>query len=236
MLGINRYVDIMTTTAQLPYLAIFLSSFTVALSGCLMPGPLLTTTITESLRRGFITAPLLMVGHAILEMALIYAILLGLSPLLNNQWLFISVSLAGGAILLGMAWSLWQSLPTLKFAEASVEIIEERNLVLKGITITVSNPYFSIWWVTIGLGYIMQSLRFGMAGIACFFAGHILADCLWYGTVAFAVAKGRRFLSPRMYRMLMSIGAALLAFFACYFFYSGVNGLLLLGGHLKVVK
>lgn len=217
----------MTTTALLPYLAIFLSSFTVALSGALMPGPLLTTTITESLRRGFITAPLLMAGHGILELALIYAILVGLSPLLKNQWFFISVSLAGGAILLGMAWSLWRSLPTLKLAEASGEKGEGRNLVIKGITISVSNPYFSIWWATIGLGYIMQSLRFGPAGIACFFAGHILADCLWYGAVALALARGRRFLSPRMYQMLMSAGASLLAFFACYFFYSGVNRLLL---------
>jgi len=217
----------MTTIALLPYIAIFLSSFTVALSGAMMPGPLLTMTITESLRRGFITAPLLMAGHGILEMVLIYAILLGLSPLLNNQWFFISVSIIGGTILLGMAWSLWRSLPTLKFAEASEEIGEEHNLILKGITISVSNPYFSIWWVTIGLGYITQSLRFGLAGIACFFAGHILADCLWYGAVALAVAKGRRFLAPYMYRMLMSVGAALLAFFACYFFYSGLNGLLL---------
>ena len=217
----------MTKTALLPYLAIFFSSFTVALSGAMMPGPLLTTTITESLRRGFITAPLLMAGHGILELALIYAILLGLSPLLNNQWFFISVSLAGGVILLGMAWSLWRSIPALNLGEANGKKGEERNLVLQGITVSASNPYFSIWWATIGLGYIMQSLRFGPAGIASFFAGHILADCLWYGAVALALARGRRFLSPRMYRMLMSAGAALLAFFASYFFYSGVNRLLL---------
>lgn len=216
----------MTTTGLLPYLAIFFSSFTVALSGAMTPGPLLTMTITESLRRGFITAPLLMAGHAILEMALIYAILLGFSPLLNNQWFFVAVSLAGGTILLGMAWSLWRSLPTLKLGEASGEKGGGRNLILKGITVSVSNPYFSIWWITIGLGYIMQSLRFGPAGIASFFAGHILADCLWYGAVSFALARGRRFLSARMYRALMSAGTVLLAFFACYFFYSGVNRLL----------
>ncbi len=219
-------MDFMTTTALLPYVAIFLSSFTVALSGALMPGPLLTTTITETLRRGFITAPLLMAGHGILELALITGLLLGLSPLLKNQWFFIFVSLAGGAILLGMAWSLWRSLATLQLTEASGEKEAGRNLVLKGITISISNPYFAIWWVTIGLGYIMQSLRFGPAGIASFFAGHILADCLWYGAVSLALASGRRFLSPSFYRMLMSTGAALLAFFACYFFYSGVNRLL----------
>ena len=216
----------MTSAPLLPYLAIFLSSFTVALSGALMPGPLLTITITESLRRGFITAPLLMAGHAILELLLLYAILLGLSPLLKTQWFFIAISLAGGAILLGMAWSLWRSLPNLTLDGAGRAEKAERNLVLSGITVSVSNPYFAIWWVTIGLGYITQSLRFGPAGIACFFAGHILADCLWYGAVSLALARGKRFISPSMYRTLMSAGASMLAFFACYFFYSGLNRLL----------
>ena len=54
---------------------IFGSSFVIALSGALMPGPLLTATIAESSRRGFIAGPLLIGGHAILEMALIGALL-----------------------------------------------------------------------------------------------------------------------------------------------------------------
>ncbi len=53
-------------------------SFMLALSGVLMPGPLLTIAIGESLRRGFVTGPLLILGHGLLELALILTIVDGL--------------------------------------------------------------------------------------------------------------------------------------------------------------
>jgi len=62
---------------------VFGGSFTLALSGALMPGPLLTVTIAESAHRGFVAGPLLMVGHAVLELALVVAIILGLGPFLK---------------------------------------------------------------------------------------------------------------------------------------------------------
>ena len=82
---------------------IFGTSFVIALSGALMPGPLLTATIAESSRRGFIAGPLLIGGHAILEMALIGALLLGLAPFLQKPAVFTIIALAGAGILLWMA-------------------------------------------------------------------------------------------------------------------------------------
>ena len=81
-------------------LTIFVSSFVIALSGAMMPGTLLTVTISESSRRGFIAGPLLILGHGILELSLLIAILLGLAPLFTQEWFFIVISLAGGGILL----------------------------------------------------------------------------------------------------------------------------------------
>jgi len=46
-----------------------ITSFVVALSGALMPGPLLTVTVGEATRRGFWAGPLIILGHGILEMA-----------------------------------------------------------------------------------------------------------------------------------------------------------------------
>jgi threonine/homoserine/homoserine lactone efflux protein len=69
-------------------LTIFFTSFLVALSGAMMPGPLLSVTISESSHRGYITGPLLIAGHGTLELALIISLLLGLAPFLQRKEVF----------------------------------------------------------------------------------------------------------------------------------------------------
>ena len=82
--------------------AIFFVSLAVGLSGALMPGPMLTVTINESYRRGFVAGPLVVAGHAVLEGALIVLLVLGLDQVLGNDAFFGVVGVAGGAFLLWM--------------------------------------------------------------------------------------------------------------------------------------
>ncbi len=203
---------------------IFGSSFIIAFSGALMPGPLLTATVAESSRRGFIAGPLLIAGHGILELALIAALLLGLAPFFQKPTVFVAIALAGAGILLFMAVGMLRSLPTLSL---SVPASSRRNAhpVASGILMSLANPYWSIWWATIGLGYILYSLKFGFWGILFFFAGHILADLAWYSFISAAVAGGRRFLTDRVYRGLIAVLAVFLLGFAAYFAYAGFASL-----------
>lgn len=167
---------------------IFTSSFVIALSGALMPGPLLTLTISESTRRGAVAGPLMILGHGILELALVFALLAGLAPILNRDDVFIVIAIVGGCILMWMAFSMFKSLPGLRL-DLDVHEKTEHNLVLAGIVFSLANPYWTIWWASIGLGYIMQSVKFGILGVASFFAGHILADLAWYAMVSFGGSK-----------------------------------------------
>jgi threonine/homoserine/homoserine lactone efflux protein len=185
-----------------------------------MPGPLLTATISESSRRGFITGPLMIAGHAILELALVAALLLGLAPFFQLPGVFVAAALIGSAILFWMAYGMLRSLPSLRLSWE-----EDRKTgshpMLNGILMSVANPYWIIWWATIGLGYILYSRQFGFWGIVFFFAGHILADLVWYSLVAAAVAGGRHFLTDRLYRTLIAVCAVFLIVFAGYFAYAG---------------
>ncbi|MFO7569040.1 MAG: LysE family transporter [Smithellaceae bacterium] len=202
-------------------LAIFASSFVIALSGALMPGPLLTATISESSRRGFIAGPMMIGGHAILELALVIALLMGLAPFFQMPAVFVATALLGSLILLRMAFGMFRSLPSLHLSWTG----DQKRLnhpVISGIFMSVSNPYWIIWWATIGLGYILYSQQFGFWGIAFFFAGHILADLAWYSFISAAVAGGRHFLTDRLYRSLIAACAVFLVFFAGYFAYSGL--------------
>jgi len=190
-----------------------------------MPGPLLTVTVSESTRRGAITGPLLILGHGILELSLITALLLGIAPLLQRNDVFIFISLVGGSILLWMAFSMFKSLPGLHL-DTAPEQQTGKNLVLAGILFSLANPYWIIWWASIGLGYILHSVKYGFIGVSAFFLGHILADLTWYALISFGVARGRRFFSDIFYRRLIGCCATFLVIFSCYFFYSGIEKLL----------
>ena len=205
---------------MVPLLGILVSSFVIALSGALMPGPLLTVAIGESSQKGFWVGPLLILGHAILELALVGALLAGLAPILNQDTVFGVIAFSGAFILLWMALGMFRSLPQLSIKlEASQT--KGSHLVLSGIFLSLANPYWSIWWATIGLGYILHSQTFGLTGVLFFFTGHILADLVWYSIITYSVSKGRKLFSDSLYRGLIGACACFLVIFAGYFGYSG---------------
>ena len=210
---------------EIALVTIFCTSFVLALSGALMPGPLLTVTVSESSSRGMTTGPLMIFGHGLLELALVVALISGLAPILARVDVFILISLMGGAVLLWMGTSMLRTLPRLSL-DCPVLNEKPRNLVIMGIVLSAVNPYWLIWWASIGLGYIMHSLKFGLLGVTAFFLGHILADLAWYSFVSFGIAKGQHLFSNQFYRKLIGACAVFLIFFSCWFFYSGVQKML----------
>jgi threonine/homoserine/homoserine lactone efflux protein len=210
---------------MLLFATLFVTSFIVALSGAAMPGPLLTVTISETSRRGVMTGPLLIAGHALLELALVLALLMGLAPLLKMEPVFIVIALAGSAVLLWMGVGMFKSLPSLRLA-AGGAAPKGSNLLLSGILMSLVNPYWSVWWATIGVSYILYSMKAGIMGVTAFFAGHIMGDLFWYAAVSMAVWKGRRLLSERGYRFLIGSCAVCLILFSCLFAWSGIQRLL----------
>jgi threonine/homoserine/homoserine lactone efflux protein len=227
-------------------LAIFSTAFVVGFSGAMMPGPLLTVTIAESARRGFITGPLIVLGHAVLELTLIFALVNGLSAFLTKAGVSNTVAVLGGAFLIYMGCvmardvragkvSLNMEQPAAESAGPGTRGSGEKagaatsagggvrlNPVAAGILISLSNPYWILWWATIGLGYITLSLRGGFPGLASFFTGHILADFVWYCLVAAAVAGGRRFMSDGVYRGILIVCGIFLVGLGGYFLYDGL--------------
>jgi threonine/homoserine/homoserine lactone efflux protein len=203
---------------------IFTTSFVIALSGALMPGPVLTVTISESTRRGFWAGPLIMVGHGILELALVVLLLLGLGPYLSKDIVFGVVGVCGAGILMWMAFGMFRSIPSLKLdLESGEETIG--NPVRAGVLMSLANPYFIIWWATIGVGYIVYAMKFGTVGVIAFFSGHISADFAWYSVVSFTISKGRRLISDRLYRRVIGFCATALVIFSGWFGYMGVQKL-----------
>lgn len=201
------------------------TSFIVALSGALMPGPLLTLTVGEAARRGFWAGPLIIVGHALLELALVLLLLAGVGVWLHRPVVLGLVGVLGAGMLAWMGLGLFKASRHSRLELDSHEV-SGLNPILAGVLMSASNPYWLIWWVTIGLGYVMFSMKYGLIGVALFFIGHILADFAWYTLVSGAVAQGRRFISDRVYRGFLAGCAVFLIGFGGYFGIQGVNFLL----------
>jgi threonine/homoserine/homoserine lactone efflux protein len=204
---------------------IFISSFLVAFSGAIMPGPVLTVTIFESSRIGFRAGPMIILGHGILEAILISMLVMGFAGFINNPTFLGIVGTAGGIVLLWMAFGMIRDIRILKF-DSDGKAKTAGGPVAAGVLTSLSNPYWIIWWATIGLGYVVASMRFGIMGILLFFAGHILADLVWYSMVSYLVSRGKRLMNDRIYKAMITVCAGILVFFGVTFGYWGLSAFL----------
>jgi len=205
-------------------IGIFLSSFAIAFSGAIVPGPVLTVAVSETAKRGFIAGPLIVCGHGILEVVLIALVVMGLSDAMQNE---VFLGIAGG---FGGVFLLWLSFDMLRsLGQMSGEFEGGATVwggpVMAGILTSAANPYWIIWWVTVGLSYIVISMKFGLIGLTVFFVGHILADLLWYSFISFLVSSGKRHLSSGIYKVITGVCALLLLFFGLYFGLWGIGKL-----------
>jgi threonine/homoserine/homoserine lactone efflux protein len=209
----------------LVFLGIFSSSFLIALSGALMPGPLLTYTVAESARRGFWAGPIIMLGHGFLELGLVVLLLLGIGALINQPVIMGIVGLTGAVILWWLGYGLLHSART---AQLDLTAGDSRAIhpFWAGIFMSLANPYWLIWWVTLGLGYVLFAYKYGLWGVLFFFIGHFMADLIWYSMVSVAVAQGKKFISDRLYHGFMVVCALFLMVFGCYFGYQGIKTLM----------
>ncbi len=198
-------------------MVIAVTSFVVALSGALVPGPLFTITVGESVKRGFSAGPMIILGHGLLEAVVVALIVFGVMPAVTAEKTRMVIGFGGGIILILMGAMI---LKDCRSASLNIDTGGGRtglNPVVSGVVGSLSNPYWVIWWMTIGLGYLVSALKYGAAGVIAFFAGHIAADLGWYSLLAFAVSKGRAVMSDRGYRITLLGCGLFLIFFGFWF-------------------
>lgn len=204
---------------------IALDAFLTGFSGAAMPGPVLAATIALAVAQGFVAGPLVVVGHGIIELALVVAVGGGLAAALRDPRspLVRAVAIVGGLVLLLMAASMGCSLPGLSLEQAAGGQVPY-GPVAAGLLLSAANPYFWIWWATIGLGQMGTAVsQRGRAGAAAFYAGHISSDFIWYSFVALLIASGRGLLSDLVYRTLIGACAVMLVYFGARFVRFGVR-------------
>lgn len=212
-------------------LTLFITSFVIGLSGAMMPGPLLTVTISESASQGFRAGPLLVLGHSILEFLLMIAFVFGLNQIFSFPIVKGAIGLIGGTVLLWMGQGIFRRARRknwrIELSSASNPLSSPQisfwKPVSAGLLASLANPYWILWWATVGASYIILSLEQGPMGIAFFYAGHISSDLVWYSIIAGLVASGRKFFNYKVYRGILLFCGTFLMLFAFYFLYTGLK-------------
>ena len=80
----------------------------------------------------------------------------------------------------------------------------ERLPIVTGIVLTAANPYFLVWWATVGLTLATKALAFGAAAVVLFALVHWLCDLVWLEFLSLAGFKNSQLLG---YRAQLAVSA-----------------------------
>lgn len=200
------------------------TSFIVGLSGAMVPGPMLTVTISDSLQKGITAGPKVVFGHFIAEFILILLIFAGLGWLIGSETAVFIIGTAGGLLMVFMGFQIARSSNSIhdldKNNQSHKDFESRRDYgpILNGILTSISNPYFFIWWATIGWAFMLKGIELaGILGAVAFMIGHWSSDMGWFSTVSFFTTKGSDIMKDNHYKIIMSLSGIFLMVLGAYF-------------------
>lgn len=197
----------------------------MALSGAAAPGPLLLTDIKESIGRDLRVGGFLSVGHALIELPVVLLLgvgLLHIDPTNVMLWL----GTIGGAVLIAFGLLSLRSsahAPQPTMSSTPPEKSSYLRLIALGGIASASNPYWTLWWLTIGVAYVAQALIFGPVGLFAFYLSHIAGDAVVFVSVSGVTSKVGSALGGRGYRILLVVTAATLIIIGAGFILSALR-------------
>jgi chemosensory pili system protein ChpE len=206
--------------------ALFWTAFVLGIIFCAPPGTVTVETLRRGIHRGFTGAVLVQLGSLVGDATWAALALSGVAYLAMYRMASVGLELAGVLLLFFLAAGAWRdawagTLPKPRNVTA-------RDDFMAGVFLSLSNPFALAFWL--GLGGTAVALaqdRHSQPSLAIFFAGFMLAACLWCFFTAAIVAWGRRFLVPTAYRWVNLVCGIALAYF-------GVRLLMPLLQHLAV--
>jgi threonine/homoserine/homoserine lactone efflux protein len=188
-------------------------AFTIGLTGALAPGPTLVATINSSLQRGWTMGPKVAAGHALAEVVIFLLIVKGLATVAEEETGIVAAVGGSALILFGLLTLKGSKTATLKISQKGAT----SNPYLAGALTSVANPYFWIWWLSVGSALVLAELRESLVFAMIFMIGHWGADFGWYTLVSTSLDRGRTLLSEANYRRTLALcGAFLVLFGASY--------------------
>jgi threonine/homoserine/homoserine lactone efflux protein len=198
----------------------------VTASGALAPGPLTFAILMhgskEGARSGFSCA----LGHMIVEFPLVLALSLGLLAAANQPAIKGTVGIVGGLGLI--VFGILQIYGTIRTKSAMASVSPARQLpagsLALGVALTGLNPYFILWWLSIGSALIIQALAFAaIAGVLFMYVSHVWMDYAFLTSLAYFAKRGRNIVGSKYYRLVLMAFGGMLVYFGVSFIFDAIR-------------
>ncbi|MHA2001624.1 MAG: LysE family transporter [Promethearchaeota archaeon] len=223
---------------------LFIVTFILGLGGAISPGALLTFTIYKGIEAGpraYLTGLFISLGHVILEVLMIFLLLLGVNVILANPQIMMIIGVLGGIVLIYFGSRIvidWRMKKIdMSFLEnqtnlnnndnqKSQEITSQnskkihlsRNPMTGSMLFLMSNPYWWLWWATVGIGIILNNnVSFSVPlSIIVFIIGKELGAVLWYTFVATILGLFRKKMTKNIYLVILLLCASFMIGYGIY--------------------
>ena len=199
-------------------LPILLSVVVISSSGVLMPGPMFAVTLTKSYKSP-LAGTQISLGHAVIEVPLILLIYFGFAQFFQNSIVQLILSVVGGGMIIWLGISMFR---------ARTEVVRKGkdlpyNAFTAGIFASAFNPFFLLWWATIGSMLIMRILDFGAIGLVAFIMVHWLCDLTWLTLISVVIYRTHSLWGLKLQEWIFIACSLLLVGFGLWFLVSGIQ-------------
>ena len=218
-------------------------------SGVLSPGPLFLANLVYGSNQGYYAGIKIANGHMTVELLLIILLsssLFGFSFFTAGPAALRIVGMTGGIAIIVFAMA--QILNIIKKAGYTADVMNKNNIqdigykstyfflldkigrklnlgpLMVGMIFTAMNPFFVIWWLTVGIKLISDTIYlFGIVeGVFLLFLFHIWMDYAWLALTAYLISKGWSIVKMRSYHLFMVCINIVLISYGFYFLVTNI--------------
>jgi threonine/homoserine/homoserine lactone efflux protein len=185
----------------------------ISFSGVMTPGPVFAAAVAKGYkdRNAGIKIAL---GHGLVEFPLMVLIILSLGYVFQNTAVKLSIGLVGGFLLVFLGVMMVRGRK--EIASGSRDYIPYNSITTGALT-TSANPYFFLWWATVGALLISNAQQFGAIIVVAFAVVHWTCDLAWYSFTSFAVFRTKHLWTPLVHEVVFGACGILMIIFGIYF-------------------
>ena len=199
-------------------LPILLSVVVISFSGVMMPGPMFAVTVAKSYRSPWAGAKI-SIGHAIIEVPIILLIYFGFAKFFEHQTVQLILSLLGGSMLIWLGIGMFRARRDVVRSGKDLAY----NAVVAGIVMSAMNPFFLLWWATVGSMLVMKFVEYGTLGLPVFILTHWACDLVWLSIVSILIYRTKALWGQKFQEWVFIICSLLLFGYGIWYTVSGIQ-------------